>query len=115
MQRQLVAAGDRIALDDGQDGERIDLDRMQHGLDGRGAAGAGGALFHVEAGAEHGPGRTHHGHALGRARRLGEGRPQLRDHLRVERVALVGSVEEHAADGALDLPYNLGHVGLTRS
>ena len=101
MQRQLVAAGDRIALHDGDDGQRIVLDRVQHGLDGRGAGRTRGALLHVEAGAEHRPRRADHGHALARARRLGEGRLQLGDHLGVERVALVGPVEEHAADRAL--------------
>ena len=70
MQRQLVAAGDGIALHDGDDGQRIDLDRVQHGLDGRGAHRPLGPLPHIEAGAEHRSRRADHGHALVGVRRL---------------------------------------------
>ena len=50
--------------------------------------------------------------AAGRPR---ERRLQLGDHLAVERVALVGPVEEDGAHGALDPPCHLGHGAPTRA
>jgi hypothetical protein len=111
MQRQLVAAGDRIALDDGDHRERAQLDRAEHDLDPAGLAVADrlAALRHVEAGAEDmALAADDHDAIVRRDRRL-----QRLDHLAhefaVERVALFGPVHPDGFDRPALLDDDLGH------
>ena len=113
MKRQLVAAGDGIAVDDGNDGQGAEFDRAQHQLDAARAAAADGpaTLGHVEAGAEHVALATdHHDTIVGR-----DGRPQRVDHLvdqfAVECVALLRPVHPDGFDRAALLDDDFGHVG----
>ena len=98
VERNLVAARDGVPLHHRDDGEREVLEGAERSHDRGRAPEVLGALAEVHAGAEHGARGPQHRHPLLRPRIGGERRLQLVQHLDVERVALLRTVEGDGAD-----------------
>jgi hypothetical protein len=111
MKRQLVAAGDGVAVDDRDDGQGAEFDSAQHHFDAARVAAADrlATLRHVESGTEHvALAADHHDTILCRDRRL-QRVDHLAHQLAVERVALLRPVHPDGFDRPALLDDDLAH------